>query len=141
MHVGKFTIRLAAVVGLVVTSLFIYGVISRVRAASALLKDLESWKEGIDRTDRYPDTYTMPGIKLTSPENPMASQRLTVSTVQLGPPGQNESIRDEMGFYTEDPDRFYVNPPGVWVDDLDAVMRVWNEQVKKHVDQGGTVGG
>lgn len=127
MKFSRFTKTIIVLFVLFVVSLFAWVPISRLFAARKVRSDLEAWAAKISRRDNHFDFFLLRGVELGDPDNPLASKvTFYVETVEPNPGGAR----------TEDPSRFYVTPPGEWVDDIDAVILTWDEQYRLHVDKG-----
>jgi len=101
--------------------------ISRLLAARRVRNDLEAWAAKIKRYDNHFDKFSLRGVELQDPNNPFAKiVRFSVGTSDPSPLDKRE----------EDPSRFYVTPPGKWVNDIDEVIRTWDEQYRIHLEQG-----
>lgn len=123
-------------IGVLVVAVFISGVLwlqwrSRWSGVPA---ELRSWASKVDRTDGKIEQYS----RLTSDFDPeqgfSGSHNFAVLT------GEAQKVVHTDGSTgwiakadrTEDPSRFFVIPPGIWVDDIEGVIRVWD----RHYNEG-----
>ena len=89
--------------------------------------DLLEWADQLDRTDNSVEEFVRSNVNLD--DDALRGQRFSVSTA--------ESVRMKLpngsiGWHTgsdakEDPHRFFVTPPGVWVGTVDEVIETWNQ--------------
>ncbi|QDV62602.1 hypothetical protein [Crateriforma conspicua] len=91
-------------------------------------KDLRNWANSIDRTDGKIELYTRMNTHFDPEEGFTGTHNFTVLT---GEPVKIKHTDGTTGWTTrpglpEDPSRFFVVPPGIWVDDIDDVVTVWD---------------
>ena len=92
-------------------------------------EDLREWAREVDRTDGKIEQFVRTKIYLNEEIEPTGTHRFTVLTGEA----QKVVLADGTTDWTitpripEDPSRFFVIPPGIWVNDVDDVMTVWND--------------
>lgn len=84
-------------------------------------QNVARWAGTLTRSPSKPESYVLPGPK---------GSGLAVMTVEpiltRDANGFSESAIIE-GNATPDPKRFFVIPPGKWVDDIDQVIEAWDQ--------------
>lgn len=92
-------------------------------------QELQQWADSIDRTDGRIEQY----VKLNMNWDPNSGLTDSSSfSVLTGKPTKYERANGSFEWATdrdskEDPSRFFVIPPGVWVDDIHAVIKRWDQ--------------
>lgn len=97
-------------------------------------EELSLWATGVDRTDGKIEQY----VRLISTLDPQkgftGSHSFTVLTgepleIVLQDGSKDWTTVPEL---SEDPSRFFVIPPGIWVDDIEGVISIWD----RHYEEG-----
>lgn len=89
--------------------------------------DLESWAATINPYDPRDRSFCLHGAELQDPNNPFA-ETIGFWVQTYGPDPVDEQM--------EGPSRFYVLPPGKWVNSIDEVISTWDEQYRLHMKNG-----
>ena len=131
--------RLLTAVALIAVVLAVYPRVSRYVRWHDTRNKLEAWKSKLNRQDGKFECYQHMNLNLL-PSNTgpgVAGHSFMVSTAE---PDKRKNPDGSFGWVfdsevTIDPTRFYVIPPGKWVDSIDGVIETWDNYRHKSFEQ------
>lgn len=126
MSIPQFKLRtLFVIIGVVAVGFAAYPRIRTFMQWYEVRQNVARWAGSLTRSPSKPESYVLPGPK---------GSGLSVMTVEP------VVTRDAKGFVesaiiegnaTPDPKRFFVIPPGKWVDDIDQVIEAWDQSLSR----------
>lgn len=95
--------------------------------------ELRTWAKSVDRSDGKIEQYTRTNTYFEPDEGFAGTHNFAVLTGEVV---KINHTNGTIGWTTmpglpEDPSRFFVVPPGVWVDDIDDVIIVWDRYYRE----------
>jgi hypothetical protein len=90
--------------------------------------ELHNWARSVDRTDGKIELYARTNTRFDPEEGFTDTHNFSVWTGEAVKINHTDGTASwtTMPGLPEDPSRFFVVPPGIWVDDIDNVIAVWD---------------
>ena len=122
MSVPQFKLRtLFVIVAMVAVAFAVYPRIRKFVQWYEVRRNVARWSGTLTRSPSKPESYVLPG-----PNGCQLSVMTVEPVITRDSKGFVESAIIE-GNATPDPKRFFVIPPGKWVDDIDQMIEAWDQ--------------